>query len=85
MNTVTIDNKTYHDIETFAKLNNLAVADVVKKSFNFFKEKFQTAKPQAKAINKYELPEHIEKLAGSLAGVEDSSDERLNYLLEKYK
>lgn len=34
---------------------------------------------------KYELPEHLRKMCGILASVEDSSDERLNYLLEKYK
>ena len=82
MNTITIDNKTYRDIETFAKVNNLAVADVVKKSFHFFMEKFQLAKPQAKN-SQYELPSHLKKMRGVLAGVDDSEDERLNYILSK--
>ena len=34
---------------------------------------------------KYELPEHLKKMRGILAGVEDKDDERLQYLLEKYK
>ena len=31
------------------------------------------------------LPAHLEKLGGCLAGIEDEKDEKLNYLLEKYK
>lgn len=85
MNTVAIDNRTYREVEAFAKLHNLDISEVVRTSLQSFLQKFKVAKPQAKAVNKYELPEHIEKLAGCLIGVEDSSDERLNYLLEKYK
>ena len=65
-------------------LHNIDIAEVVKTSLQNFLQKFKVAKPQAKAA-KYEQPEHIEKLAGCLAGVEDPSDDRLNYLLEKYK
>ena len=32
---------------------------------------------------KYELPEHLKKMRGILAGVKDENDDRLNYLLEK--
>lgn len=84
MNTIAIDNRTYREVEAFAKLHNLDIAEVVRTLLQNFLQKFKVAKPQAKAA-KYELPEHIEKLAGCLAGVEDPSDDRLNYLLEKYK
>lgn len=84
MNTIAIDNRTYREVEAFAKLHNLDIAEVVRTSLQNFLQKFKVTKPQAKAA-KYELPEHIEKLAGCLAGVEDLSDDRLNYLLEKYK
>ena len=82
MNTITIDNNTYHDIENFAHVNNLDVADVVKKSFRFFIEEFKFAKPQSKA-SRYQLPLHLKKMRGVLAGVEDSEGERLNYILSK--
>ena len=48
MSTITIDNNTYHDIGKFAHVNNLDVADVVKKSFRFFIEGFKFAKPESK-------------------------------------
>ena len=82
MNTITIDNNTYHDIENFAHVNNLDVADVVKKSFRFFIEEFKFAKPHSKA-SRYQLPLHLKKMRGVLAGVEDSEDERLNDILSK--
>lgn len=82
MNTITIDNNTYHDIENFAHVNNLDVADVVKKSFRFFIEEFKFVKPHSKA-SRYQLPLHLKKMRGVLAGVEDSEDERLNYILSK--
>ena len=87
MNTITIDNNTYHDIEKFARVNNLDVADVVKKSFRFFIEEFKFAKPQSKEsqyqLPLHQLPLHLKKMRGVLAGVEDSEDERLNYILSK--
>ena len=82
MNTITIDNNTYHDIEAFAQVNNLDVADVVKKSFRFFIEEFKSAKSQSKA-SLYQLHKKKKKMRGVLAGVEDSEDERLNYILSK--
>lgn len=60
MNTITIDNNTYHDIEAFAQVNNLDVADVVKKSFRFFIEEFKSAKSQSKA-SLYQLPLHLKR------------------------
>ena len=79
-----IDNRTYREVEAFAKLHNLDIAEVVRTSLQNFLQKFKVAKPQARAA-KYELPEHLKKMRGILAGVEDKDDERLQYLLEKYK
>ena len=79
MNTIAIDNRTYREVEAFAKLHNLDIAEVVRTSLQNFLQKFKVAKPQARAA-KYELPEHLKKMRGILAGVEDEDDERLQYL-----
>lgn len=84
MNEVLLDSYTYHQAEAFAKLNNIDVAEVVKTSVLNFLGKFKRTKAIA-ASQKYELPEHLKKMRGVLAGVEDKNDEKLNYLLEKYK
>lgn len=84
MNTITIDSNIYSEVEVFARLNNTTVADVVKESLQMFLKKInhsETIVPTAK----FELPEHIKKMRGILAGVEDESDERLNYILERNK
>lgn len=82
MNTIIIDSNTYRDIETFARVNNIDVADVVRKSFHLFVEKVRFVKPQAKTTQN-ELPPHLKKMRGILSGVEDSNDERLTYILSK--
>lgn len=84
MNTITIDNNTYNEVENFAKLNNTTVTDVVKASIQGFLKKFNRSETIAQN-SKYELPEHLKKMRGILAGVKDENDERLNYLLEKNK
>lgn len=80
MSTITIDSNTYHDLETFAHVHNLDVADVVKKSFHLFVEKFNIVKPQTK---EYQLPSHLKKMRGVLSGIEDDEDDKLNYILNK--
>lgn len=84
MNEVLLDAYTYHEAEAYAKLNNIDVAEVVRTSVMNFLGKFKHPKSVA-ASQRYELPPHLEKLGGCLAGVSDPSDEKLNYLLEKYK
>lgn len=84
MNTITIDSNTYSEVENFAKLNNTTVADVVKASIQGFLKKFSRSEAVSLA-KKYELPDHLKKMRGILAGVEDENDERLNYILEKHK
>ena len=82
MNTITIDSNTYHELEAFAHVHNLDIADVVRRSFLFFSEKFKPAKLQEKTVQ-YQLPSHLKKMRGVLSGVENSEDERLNYILSK--
>lgn len=84
MNTITIDSNTYSEVENFAKLNNTTVADVVKASIQGFLKKFSRSEAVYQT-KKYELPDHLKKMRGILAGVEDENDERLNYILEKHK
>ena len=84
MNEVLLDSYTYHQAEAFAKLNNTDVTEVVKASVLSFIGNFKLTKTVA-ASQKYELPEHLKKMRGVLAGVEDKNDEKLNYLLDKYK
>ena len=47
MNTIAIDNRTYREVEAFAKLHNLDIAEVVRTSLQNFLQKFKVAKPQA--------------------------------------
>lgn len=84
MNTITIDSNTYSEVENFAKLNNTTVADVVKASIQGFLKKFSRSEAVSQT-KQYELPDHLKKMRGILAGVEDENDERLNYILEKHK
>ena len=87
MAAVTLDAYTYKEVETFAHMNNIDVAEVVKTSVLNFIRKFNTNKAVTAVKDPY-LPEHIEKLAGCLAGIEEEKsdkDERFNYLMEKYK
>lgn len=84
MNVVLLDTYTYQEAEAFARLNNIDVAEVVKTSVLNFLGKLKRPK-SAVVSQKYELPEHLKKMRGILAGVEDKKDEKLNYLLEKNK
>lgn len=84
MNTVLLDTYTYHEAESYAKLNNIDVAEVVRTSVLNFLGKIKRS-DSISAGQKHELPKHLKKMRGILAGVEDKDDERLNYLLEKYQ
>ncbi len=84
MNEILLDAYTYHEAEAYAKLNNIDVAEVVKTSVLNFLDKLKRPK-SAVASKKYELPGHLKKMRGVLAGVEDRDDERLNCLLQKYQ
>lgn len=80
MNEVLLDAYTYHEAEAYAKSNNIEVAEVVKTSVLSFLGKSKHSN-SVSAGQIYELPEHLKKMRGILAGVEDKDDERLNYLL----
>jgi len=84
MNTITLDNYTYREVEDFAKVNHIDVTEVVKVSIRNFLKKFQKTHVE-KHMQKIELPSHLEMLGGCLSEVADENDEKLNYLLEKYK
>ena len=80
MNTIIIDANQYPEAAAYAKLHNI----IFKKLVEGLLTKFQSPKATDKAAG-LKLPPHLEKLGGCLAGVEDSEDERLNFLMEKYK
>ena len=67
MNEVMLDAYTYHQAEAFAKLNNIDLAEVVKISVQNFLGKFKRTKDVV-ATKNYELPEHLKKMRGVLAG-----------------
>ena len=46
-------------------------------------QRFQV--PTSRKLPSLTLPAHLEKLGGCLVGIEDENDEKLDYLLEKYK
>ncbi len=69
MNTVLLDTSTYKEAETFAKLNNVDVTEVVKASVLNFLRKFNSSE-RATVNSKYELPGHLKKMRGVLAGVD---------------
>lgn len=83
MNTVLLDTYTYQEAETYAKLNNIDVTEVVRTSVLSFLGKIKRPNGIV-AGRKHELPKHLKEMRGILAGVEDKEDERLNYLLNKH-
>ncbi len=64
----------------YAKLHNISFKQLV----DDFLAKFQDASIEEENAS-LTLPPHLEKLGGCLSGVNDPDDEKLNYLLEKYK
>ena len=66
------------------KNHNLDIADVVRNSVRAFLAKISPAKSIPPSSGK-ELPAHLKQMRGVLADVSDKEDDKLNYLLEKYK
>lgn len=64
----------------YAKLHNVSFKQLV----DILLKKFQSSEGMID-YSSLQLPGRLEKLGGCLADVEDSDDEKLNYLLEKYK
>lgn len=79
MNTIIIDSNIYRGAETYAKRHNISVRQLVENCLQKILSPKVSSKPSLK------LPPHLEELGGCLSGVEDENDEKLNYLLEKYK
>lgn len=81
-NDLVIDAKQFPGAVMYAKLHNMSFKQLVEN----FLMKFQTSSvAKEKKEVTLQLPPHLEKLGGCLAGVSDPNDEKLNYLLEKYK
>lgn len=79
MNTITIDSNIYRVAESYAKRHNISVRQLVE---NYLQK---ILSPKVSEKSSLKMPQHLEDLGGCLAGVEDEKDEKLNYLLEKYK
>ena len=79
-NELLIDINQYPGAVMYAKLHNLSFKQLVENLLN----KFQVSSAAKEEVS-LQLPPHLEKLGGCLAGVNDPNDEKLNYLLEKYK
>lgn len=79
-NDLLIDINQYPGAVMYAKLHNISFKQLV----DDFLAKFQKTTTVKEDVS-LQLPPHLEKLGGCLAGVSDPSDEKLNYLLEKYK
>ncbi len=77
---IVIDASRYPGAAMYAKLHNISFKQLV----DSLLVKFQSS-AAAEGDTALSLPPRLEKLGGCLAGVEDADDERLNYLLEKYK
>ena len=64
----------------YAKLHNISFKQLV----DILLKKFQSSEGMID-YSSLQLPSRLEKLGECLADVEDSDDEKLNYLLERYK
>lgn len=79
MNTITIDSTIYRGAEDYAKRHNVSIRQLVETCLR------KVLSPEVPDKPSLDMPPHLEKLGGCLAGVEDDKDEKLNYLLQKYK
>ena len=79
---IVIDIKQYPGAAMYAKMHNISFKTLF--PYRRFLKKFQDTE-HVHPESALQLPPHLEKLGGCLAGVEDSEDDKLNYLLEKYK
>ena len=77
MTTIAIDSEINLGAATYAKKHNLSVQKMVED----FLKRFQTTPSQES--NAVVLPEKWEKLCGILEGVEDKTDDRFNYIINK--
>ena len=80
MNTITIDSNIYQGAERYAKLHNVNLKQLVEN----FLMKLQMSSSETQKME-LQLPERLERLGGCLSEVTDENDERMNFLMEKYK
>ena len=79
MNTITIDSNIYKEAETYANKHNLSIKQLVEKYLA------QLPKITITKGEKYKLPKHLDNMGGCLSDIADPNDEKLNYLLNRYK
>ena len=79
MNTITIDSGIYNAAETYASKHNISLRQIVER----YLSKLTYLSPSEE--NKYKLPKLLEVMGGCLSDVNDSDDEKLNYILSKHK
>lgn len=77
---IEINISHYPGVAMYAKLHNISFKQLV----DILLKKFQSSEGMI-GYSSLQLPSRLEKLGECLADVEDSDDEKLNYLLEKYK
>ena len=77
---IVLDINRYPEVAIYAKRHNISVKQLVEDLLTQFQ--FSIERKGAASL---QLPPRLEKLGGCLADVSDPSDEKLNYLLEKYK
>lgn len=78
MNAITINTEIYKGIEIYAKKHNVSINQLVE---DYLKRLLANSAAQTKK----DLPDSLKKMRGVLADVADKDDDKLNYLLEKYK
>ena len=77
---IEINISQYPGVAMNAKLHNISFKQLV----DILLKKFQSSEGMID-YSSLQLPSRLEKLGECLADVEDSDDEKLNYLLERYK
>lgn len=80
MNAITVDSNIYQGTERYARLHNANLKQLVED----FLMKLQMPSVETRETV-LQLPNRLERLGGCLSGVSDDQDERLKFLMEKYK
>ena len=79
MTTIAIDSNLYSGAEKYAKAHNISVRELVE---NFLKS-IQRPVVNRVQVKEATLPKKWEALCGILSDVQDTTDERFNYIINK--
>ena len=77
---LSIDSNIYKGAEMYAKLHNVSLRQLVE---NFLSKCLASDKNERQSS--LSLPPHLERLGGCLADIDDATDDKYNYLMDKYK